>query len=162
MLFDRSSQVAVQALVFLAQQSPGKLSPTHEIALQAGVPGPYLAKIFQRLTNTGLVRTFRGSGKGVELGRPAESIRLSSVVSAVQGNLDSNKCVLGLSACSDENPCALHYEWLPLKTAITEMLEKTTLADLVRAVREHQTASLPLHQSDSASVDSAIGKAQGR
>lgn len=154
--------MAVQALVFLAQQTAGKLSPTHEIAAQAGVPGPYLAKIFQRLTIAGLVRTFRGSGKGVELGRSAESIRLLSVVNAAQGIMDSNKCILGLNACSDEHPCALHHEWLPLKTAITEMLENTTLADLVRAVREHPMASIPLHQSASAAIDSSIGRGQGR
>ncbi|MBI3933870.1 MAG: Rrf2 family transcriptional regulator [Acidobacteria bacterium] len=139
MLFQRSTVVAIQALVFLAHQAPGKLSPTHEIAAQAQVPEAYLAKVLQRLTLAGLVRAFRGSGKGVELGRAAEAISLSSVIIAAQGSLESDKCVLGLHVCSEENPCALHFEWLPHQAAIQAMLERITVADLVRSRREPPT-----------------------
>ena len=149
MLFNRSTEVAIQALVFLAQQAPGKLSPTHEIAAQAEVPEAYLAKVLQRLTSMGLVRAFRGSGKGVELGRPAESIRLSSVIVAAQGSLDSDKCVLGFQVCSEERPCSLHHEWLPHRAAIQEMLDRTTVADLVRFLHEAPVAPPPSRQERS-------------
>lgn len=135
MLFQRSTGVAIQALVYLAIQVPGKLSPTHEIAAQAAVPEAYLAKVLQRLALAGLVRTFRGCGKGVELGRPAEEIPLSSVMVAAQGSLASDNCVLGLSVCSEEYPCLLHSEWLPHRAAIQEMMVSTTVADLVRFLR---------------------------
>ena len=143
LLFHRSTEVAIQALVFLAQQSPGKLSPTHEVAAEAGVPEAYLAKVLQQLALSGLVRAFRGSGKGVELGRPAEAIPLSSVIRAAQGGLDSDKCILGLSICSEENPCSLHHEWLPHRAAIETMLERTTVADLVRFLHPSPTPPLP-------------------
>ena len=135
LIMQRSTEVAIQALIFLAQQAPGKLSPTHEVAAQAGVPEAYLAKVLQRLTLAGLVRAFRGSGKGVELGRPAEAIPISSVIRAAQGSIDSNRCILGLHVCSGENPCSLHQEWLPHQAALQEMLERTTIADLVRFSR---------------------------
>lgn len=142
MLFHRSTEVAIQALIFLAQQAPGKLSPTHEIAAQAGVSEAYLAKILQRLTSAGLVRAFRGSGKGVELGRPAEELRLASIIDTVQGGLESDKCVLGLTICSEENPCPLHDEWLPQRAAIHQMVDGKSLADLVR-ICQHPPAVLP-------------------
>jgi Rrf2 family transcriptional regulator, iron-sulfur cluster assembly transcription factor len=141
LLFHRSTAVAIQALVFLAKQAPGKLSPTHEIASEAAVPEAYLAKVLQRLTLAGLVRAFRGSGKGMELGRPAEAISLSSVVVAAEGSIDSDKCILGLSVCSEENPCLLHAQWLPHRAAIQEMVESTTVADLVRFLRESPTGT---------------------
>jgi len=136
LLFHRSTEVAIQALVFLAQQAPGKLSPTHEIAAQVGVPEAYLAKVLQRLTLSGLVRAFRGSGKGVELGRPAEAIPLFSVVTAAQGSVESDRCVLGFKTCSEQHPCCLHHEWLPHRAAIQEMLERTTVGDLVRFLHQ--------------------------
>ncbi|HWP84660.1 MAG TPA: Rrf2 family transcriptional regulator [Terriglobia bacterium] len=142
MIFNRATEVAIQALLFLAQQGPGKLSPTRAIAAAVDVPEAFLAKVLQRLSASGFVRAFRGSGKGVELGRSAKEIRLSSVVIATQGGLLSDRCILNLKICSDTNPCPLHYEWLPHKKAMEEMLERTTIADLVELLREPPPAPL--------------------
>lgn len=135
MLFQHSSELAIRATLFLAQQAPGKLSPVHEIAAEAGVSQAYLAKILQRLTSSGLVRSFRGPGKGMELGKPPEAISLASVVRAMEGPKDVEDCVFGFGMCSVQNPCALHKEWWPLREAINGFLTKTTLADLVRVAQ---------------------------
>ncbi|MBI2820249.1 MAG: Rrf2 family transcriptional regulator [Acidobacteria bacterium] len=162
LFFQRSTGVAIQALVYLAIQAPGKLSPTHEIAAQAAVPEAYLAKILQRLTLAGLVRAFRGSGKGVELGRPAEEIPLSSVIVAAQGSIDSDKCVLGFNACSEEHPCLLHSEWLPHRVAIQKMTESTTVADLVRFLRGSSAAVAPVAEAISSPADdTSEGRTRG-
>ena len=85
MILQRSSELAIRAALFLAQQAPGKLSPVHEIAAYTGVSEAYLAKILQRLAGAGLVRSFRGPGKGMELGRAPGSISLDSIVCAMEG-----------------------------------------------------------------------------
>ena len=139
MLLQRSSELAIRAAIFLAQQKPGKLSPVHEIAAETGGSPAYLAKILQRLAGAGLVRSFRGPGKGMELGRAPELINLSSVIQAVEGPAEKERCVLGLAVCSEESPCALHYEWLPLRDRIHELLREKTLADLVCSNREERT-----------------------
>jgi Rrf2 family protein len=136
LLFQHASELAIRATLFLAQQAPGKLSPVHEIAAHSDVSEAYLAKILQRLTSSGLVRSFRGPGKGMELGRAPNTISLAAVVHAVEGPREVDACVLGLGSCSEQNPCLLHKEWLPLRTAIHNFLEKTTLADLVRVVEK--------------------------
>ena len=133
MIFQHSTELAIRAAVFLAQQAPGKLSPVHEIAAETGVSETYLAKITQRLVSAGLVRSFRGPGKGLELGRAPEKITLLILVNAIQGSLGHDECILGLPSCTAEEPCALHSEWMPLRESISGMLEKTTLADLVRS-----------------------------
>ena len=138
MLFQHSSELALRAALFLAQQVPGKLSPVHEIAAEAGVSEAYLAKILQRLASGGLVRSFRGPGKGMELGKAPDAISLASVIRAVEGPKDAEDCVLGFGLCSTRNPCALHEDWLPLRTAINAFLVKTTLADLVRVASKNR------------------------
>jgi Rrf2 family transcriptional regulator, iron-sulfur cluster assembly transcription factor len=135
MLLHHASQFAIRAALFLAQQPPGKLTPVHEIAEQVGISETYLAKITQRLVSAGLLRSFRGAGKGLELGRAPEEITLSSVVSAIQGSLCSNGCILGVGTCSEEHPCALHSEWLSLRNQICTLLDKATLADLIRSIQ---------------------------
>ncbi|MBI4461171.1 MAG: Rrf2 family transcriptional regulator [Acidobacteria bacterium] len=134
MLFDHSSELAIRATLFLAQQPVGRLSPVRQIAARIGVSEAYLAKIFQRLGAAGLVKSHRGPGKGMELGAAPETITLGQIVRAVHTSIDSHDCVLGLSMCSGENPCVLHEDWLPHRTAIRQLLEKRTLADLLRSV----------------------------
>jgi Rrf2 family protein len=134
MIFQHSSELAIRTALFLAEQAPGKLSSVRQIAAYCQVSETYLAKIIQRLAAAGLIRSFRGAGKGVELGRPADRITVSSLVHAVQDPLPLDRCVLGLGACSDVHPCALHHEWLPLATGIRCLLDKTTLADLAGSV----------------------------
>jgi Rrf2 family protein len=133
-IFQHASELAIRATVFLAQQAPGKLSPVHEIAVHAGVSEAYLAKILQRLASAGLVRSFRGPGKGMELGRPATTITLASLILVMEGSREAHECMLGLGTCSEETPCVLHDEWIPIRTAIRNFLEKTTLADLADSV----------------------------
>jgi Rrf2 family protein len=78
MILQHSSELAIRAALFLAQQAPGKLSPVHEIAAQLGVSKAYLAKVTQRLVATGLVRSFRGPGKGrTEAGRLTRTVYFS-------------------------------------------------------------------------------------
>jgi len=133
MVFQHASELAVRATLFLAKQPPGKLTPVHEIAAQTGVSEAYLAKILQRLSSGGLLRSFRGPGKGMELGRAPEAITLADLVRTVEGSRLSDNCIFGLGDCSPEHPCPLHNDWLPLRTAIFDLMEKTTLADLLRA-----------------------------
>jgi len=133
-LFRHASELAIRATVFLAQQTPGKLSPVREIAAHAGVSQAYLAKILQRLGSSGLVRSFRGPGKGMELGRAASTITLASLILVMEGSKEADECVLGMGTCSEETPCVLHDEWIPVRTAIRNLLEKTTLADLAESV----------------------------
>jgi Rrf2 family iron-sulfur cluster assembly transcriptional regulator len=133
-VFQHASELAIRATVFLARQAPGKLSPVHEIAADVGVSEAYLAKIFQRLASAGLVRSFRGPGKGMELGRAASTITLASLILVMEGPRGADECVLGLGTCSEETPCVLHDEWIPIRTAIRNLLEKTTLADLAESV----------------------------
>jgi Rrf2 family protein len=140
MILHRSTELAIRAALFLAQQSPGKLSPVHEIAAHSGVSEAYLSKVLQPLTSAGLVRSFRGFGKGMELARSPEQITLSSLIQATQGALASDACALGLGICSEEHPCAIHRDWVPLRSAIRDLVEKTTLADLIENIRLGKTA----------------------
>ena len=135
MLYNRISQLALRATLYLAFQPPGKLSPVYEIARGTGLSAPYLAKIMRRLICAGLVRAFRGPGGGLELGKEPEAITLWAVVQAMDGPAHEEPCVLGLRACSEQNPCPLHERWAPLRAEIQRLLEETTLESLARGFR---------------------------
>lgn len=136
MLYSHTSELAIRAALFLTLQPPGKLSPVREIAKGTGLSESYLAKILRQLTCSGLVRSFRGPGGGVELGRPPQAITLSSIVHAMEGPAQLDWCALGIHACSEENPCPMHHKWVLIRAEIQRLLEETTLASLACGARD--------------------------
>jgi Rrf2 family transcriptional regulator, iron-sulfur cluster assembly transcription factor len=139
MLYGHAAEVAIRAGLYLAGRPPGQLSPVREVAKATKLRSPYLSKVIQRLAQAGLVRTFRGPGGGIELGKSPESISLWALVCATDGPVDANRCALGLGDCSPKDPCPLHRRWAPLRSDFQELLEETTLAALLRELTETQS-----------------------
>jgi Rrf2 family transcriptional regulator, iron-sulfur cluster assembly transcription factor len=138
MLYGHAAEIAIRAALYLAGRPPGELSPVREVAKATKLPSPYLSKVIQRLAQAGLVRTFRGPGGGIELGKSPEVITLWSLVYATDGPADVNRCALGIGNCSPSNPCPLHGRWAPLRDEFQKLLEGTTLATLLRELAETQ------------------------
>jgi Rrf2 family protein len=130
MLFSRSTEYAIRAMTFLASKEPGKLAGAKEIAEAENIPMPFLWKILQMLTKRSMVRSFKGLHGGYKLARKAESIPLMAIVNLTDGSEFRDSCVLGLPKCDDKNPCPLHEKWRNIRSDVTAMLDKTSLADL--------------------------------
>ena len=105
---------ACRALLSLALRD-GETGPTsvRDIAERTGLPQPYLEQILLALKGAGLVRSKRGVGGGYVLARPADDIRLSEILSAVDGPI-----TLGDfgephqdGACDHEGQCVLLAIW---------------------------------------------------
>ena len=77
---------ACRALLSLALhgEQPGPTS-VRDIAERTAIPQPYLEQILLALKGAGLVRSKRGVGGGYVLARPASEIRISEILSAVDG-----------------------------------------------------------------------------
>ena len=129
-MFSRAAEYALRAMTFLAMQPPGKLSGAREIARAEKVPMPFLWKILQNLTRRRLIRSFKGLHGGYELAYPARRINVEDIVRAMDNTEVVEGCVLGLAQCSEENPCPLHHSWKEVRTQLTDMMQRTTLADL--------------------------------
>jgi len=138
MLFSRSAEYAIRAMTFLASQEPGKLAGAKEISEAENIPMPFLWKILQMLAKRSLVRSFKGVHGGYELARKAEDIPLMAIVHLTDGSEFRDSCVLGLPRCDNRNPCPLHEQWQNIRTDVTAMLDKTSLADLSRVAKKRR------------------------
>lgn len=129
---------ACRALLSLTLHS-GEGGPTsvRDIAERTGLPQPYLEQILLALKGAGLVRSKRGVGGGYVLARPAEEIRISEVLSAVDGPI-----TLGDfgephqdGACNHEGQCVLLAIWHQSGQVMREHLEGFTLASIAEVTR---------------------------
>lgn len=145
MILSRTSQYAVQALIYIATQPPGVPVLNKDIAERLNVPTAYLAKILQNLSKGGLLYSFRGRLGGFCLREGAEQTSLMQLLLLTEGPGFTQSCVLGLKKCSDETACPMHFRWLPVKEKALEMLNEMTLEKLAHAVQtgKYRLADLP-------------------
>jgi Rrf2 family protein len=136
MIYSRSSEYAIRAFVHLASVSDGKFVMVKQIAEQEDIPAHFLAKILQQLARKGLLRSSKGPTGGFCLRQPSEDITLYSIVEALDGMTDYEKCISGLAECNDEAPCGMHDSWKDLRLRILDYLEGTSIADLAQALEE--------------------------
>jgi Rrf2 family iron-sulfur cluster assembly transcriptional regulator len=92
-----------------------------------------LAKIISQLSMSGLVSTYRGSGGGVSLGRPASEISLLHVIEALDGPVRLNRCAIEPDACPRNGHCPVHHIWAKAQNDLTDLLSSTTFDDLVES-----------------------------
>ncbi len=135
MWVSRPCLYAIRALAFLASQPPGKLSGLHDIAKQENIPEAFLGKILQQLRRARLVRSYRGTGGGYELGLSPERITLLTVVRCIDGQDVLQNCVFEDRDCRPERRCPLHDSWLPVRRRLLDFFEHNTLAKLVESRR---------------------------
>src|SRR5580692_8853438 len=120
-------EYALQALLDLASQPPGTPVKIGAIAKRQKIPQKFLELILAGLKQGGFVESRRGAEGGYLLARPADSITVGEVLRFVEGPQQSKgkPRKKGESAFADM--------WQRVDRAISEVIDKTTFADLFRA-----------------------------
>ena len=134
MILSRTSQYAIQALIYIATQPRGEPVLNRKIADYLDVPSAYLAKIMQSLCKGNLLYSFRGRLGGFCLREGAEKTDLMQILTLTEGPRFTEDCLLGLKVCSDETACPMHAKWKPIKQKVVALLSEQTLEKLAAAV----------------------------
>lgn len=129
-LFSRRCEYALQAVLYVARQSPDSMTSIRELTTALRIPFHFLAKILQDLSHKGLLISHKGPQGGFALGMPASEITLFHIVEAIDGIGLTQSCVLGFEECSDRSPCALHEKWAGLRDGIYRMLVTRNISQL--------------------------------
>jgi Rrf2 family protein len=132
MQITRSGEYGLRGLVFLAKQPLEKVTLVSEVSKVQNIPETFLAKIFQRLSKAGLLRSIRGLNGGFTLGRPAHEITMREVIEALEGPIALNRCLIREGECEEETVCALHPVWKEAQQRFLEILDRTTMEDLAK------------------------------
>lgn len=126
---------ALLSLALLGADAPP--TAVRDIAERTGLPAPYLEQILLALKGAGLVRSKRGVGGGYVLARPADEIRLSEIVRAVEGPIVAGDFGEPHTngACDHEGQCVLLSIWGGVGDLMRRYLDSFTLADIASMAR---------------------------
>ncbi len=130
MQFTKAEEYGIFGVLYLAQQPAGKITPLSEISESQSVPEKFLAKIFQSLSKSGLIRSHRGVKGGFSLGKPANEITIKEIVENIQGPYFLAKCLHNEEICEVAN-CPIKLLLEKAQTAITDVFSSHSIADLL-------------------------------
>ncbi|MDZ7265018.1 MAG: Rrf2 family transcriptional regulator [candidate division KSB1 bacterium] len=131
MLFSHACQYAMQAVLYLARQQSDSYVSIKEIAEKNNISFHFLVKILQKLTQQGILISYKGPKGGVSLAKPADQITPLEIVDAIDGLSFCNMCILGMPGCDEHHPCDLHHKWSRIREEIYEMLSEKSIAELI-------------------------------
>ena len=125
-------EYALQAIFDLATQRPGEPVKIADIARRQKIPQKFLELILAGLKQGGFVESRRGAEGGYLLARPAESIAVGEVLRFIEGAQAGR----GRGRRKADTPFS--DVWQRVDRAVSEVVDQTTFADLVRGWQERQ------------------------
>jgi len=92
----------------------------------------YLEQLVSPLRNTGLVKSIRGAYGGYVLARKPEEITAGDIIRVLEGPINPVEV-------EEENEPGSRHLWMRVRDSITEVLDSTTLQDLISISGEEET-----------------------
>ncbi|MEI6892724.1 MAG: Rrf2 family transcriptional regulator [Pontiella sp.] len=125
-----ATALALHSMVHLAMEPTGRAT-TAEIAEVFEASRHHLAKVHQRLTKGGLLKSIRGPAGGVLLAKKPENISLLEIYEVMEGSMLCNPCLFGKDKCP-RTDCVLGMLLPGLARQVREYFDETTLAQLAQ------------------------------
>ena len=131
-MFSKACEYGIRASIYIAEQTllSRKVS-LKEVAAAIESPVAYTSKILQLLVRNNAINSDKGPKGGFYMDQEGlPKLKLSDIVSTIDGNTIYVGCGLGLSRCNENKPCSLHSQFKVIRDELRHMLEKTTIKSL--------------------------------
>ncbi len=126
----RRGDYGVRAMLALAANPGDDWLSVPRISSAMQIPERFLPRVMTDLTRAGLVEGRAGRTGGYRLTRPASTITLLDVMSAVEPEPDSRSCILRGGPCGVDGRCAVHDAFTDARDAMLKRLDTVTLDDV--------------------------------
>jgi Rrf2 family protein len=137
-MLSQRGRYALKALLLLARRDPEQLGVA-AIAEAEQIPRKFLEAIMTDLKKAQVVESTRGWSGGYRLARPADLITFGEVIRLTDGPLALLPCASRnfykrCEDCVDETACALRQVMAQVRNDVSQILDRTTLADALNGV----------------------------
>lgn len=132
MRISTKGRYALRLMLDLAVNNTGEPIRIRDIAARQGISEKYLEQIIATLNKAGYVRSVRGPQGGYHLVKDPEQYTVGMILRLTEGSLAPVACLADeVNVCERQETCATLQLWQMLNQAISDVVDKVTLADLV-------------------------------
>ena len=142
MIVSTRVEYGLMALLDIASHSENDISvSTTDIAERQNISQKYLEQILPLLRQAGLIRAQKGLRGGYRLSRPANLLKLSEVLNALDGSILAGMEITEESTESSLRNAINECLWESINARIREYAENRTLGDLLEECRRKAAGS---------------------
>ncbi|MBN1213550.1 MAG: Rrf2 family transcriptional regulator [candidate division Zixibacteria bacterium] len=134
MQFTKAEEYGIFGVLYLAEKDRAVVTPLSEISKAQNIPEKFLAKIFQSLSKSGIIRSHRGVRGGFTLAKDPSEISVKEVLETIQGPYHLMKCLGDFKSCTMNKVdfCPLREILLIAEKRLVSVFDEYTLSDLVK------------------------------
>jgi Rrf2 family iron-sulfur cluster assembly transcriptional regulator len=140
-MFSKACEYGIRASIFIAEQSllDQKVS-LKDIAKAIDSPEAYTSKILQQLSRNAIINSDKGPTGGFSMNKQElDMVKLSTIVTAIDGDGIYKGCGLGLKNCNEMMPCPAHNQFKIVREELRKMLETTLVKSLTMDFKDGLT-----------------------
>lgn len=132
MKISTKGRYALRLMLDLALNNTGEPVTIKGIAARQEISDKYLEQIISILNKAGYVKSIRGPQGGYRLTRAPEKYTVGMILRLTEGSLAPVSCLDDeVNSCPRQDGCATLRLWHMINTAIENIVDKVTLADLM-------------------------------
>jgi len=135
-MISKKTKYALKGLLYLARKYNQGPILIADLAREERIPKKFLELILLSLKNNGVLQSKKGKGGGYYLGKHPKEISIGNVIRILDGPLAPVPCVsesayAKCQECLDERCCGIRLVMKDVRDAITSILDKTSLSDML-------------------------------
>src|SRR5580700_4090939 len=136
----KRTQYGLKAVIALGQRYGEGPVLIATLAKDEQIPLKFLEGILLDLKSRGLLNSKKGKGGGYQLSRPPSTVTIGSLMRMMEGPLAALPCASETAfrpceECEDIESCGTRIIMRQVRDATSDILDRTTLADLLRRVQ---------------------------
>ncbi|MCD8011052.1 MAG: Rrf2 family transcriptional regulator [Lachnospiraceae bacterium] len=144
MMISTKGRYALRLMADLAANGDeGRLISLKELAARQQISLKYLEQIVSVLNRAGYVRSVRGPQGGYRLSMPPGQLTVGMILRQMEGDLAPVECLAAhAEPCDRRDDCSTRVLWERLQDAVNNVIDTTTLADLLEPEKITQPGGL--------------------
>ena len=136
MKLSTEGRYGVKAMVDLAINYGGQPVSIKNISERQHISEYYLEQLFSPLRKAKLIKSIRGAQGGYILNRHPKDITVADIMEVLEGPIEISSCLEGEDSCGNVDCCATRLLWAKIKKSLDNIMESTTLQDMVEDYRK--------------------------
>jgi Rrf2 family protein len=135
-MISKKTKYALKALIYLGRRFDQGPVLIQELSRDENIPKKFLELILLNLKNNGVLQSKKGKGGGYYLGRSPKDVSIGNIIRILDGPIAPVSCVsetayARCAECIDEMSCGIRLVMKDVRDAISNILDKTTLSDML-------------------------------
>jgi Rrf2 family protein len=142
----KRTQYGLKAIIALGRRYGEGPVLIATLSSEETIPLKFLEGILLDLKGRGVLESKKGKGGGYQLSRPPSTVTIGSIIRLLEGPLAPLPCASetafrACEECQDVENCGTRIIMRRVRDAISDVLDRTTLADLIRQVDSGRDAA---------------------